>query len=140
MNWKKIVLYILFLFLATNAAAFPFGFLIGYLKSAGKEIPAWVPYGPMICVPLAAILVFARLAAVQYDRTYFHVGWVCIVSWVISFALNVVLFNQSVSMWFLSAVVLAITAVMGVFIGRYFQKRPLSDEPEQSENHPPTAD
>jgi hypothetical protein len=136
MNWKKIVLYVLFLFLATMVAAFPFGFMIGFWQSSGEAIPAWIPYGPMICVPLAAILVFARLAAVQYEKTYSHAGWVCVISWALSFLLNVILINQSVSEWFLGATVLAITAVMGVFIGKYFQKSPHSDEPGQSGESP----
>jgi hypothetical protein len=59
MNWKRVAVFTVVLFLATAAAAFPFGFIQGYSRGAP---PDWLSFGNFTVSIIAAACVFAALA------------------------------------------------------------------------------
>ncbi len=124
MNWKRIFIYILIYFAATAAVAFPFGVVIGFMSSSGSPIPVWVGVGQPIAAILVSIVVFARLASIQLEKT-FETAWsVGLISWVLSFIPNVIIFKQPFIQWFLSIAVITFCLLVGVFIGKRFQRKP----------------
>ncbi len=121
MNWKRIALFVLLLFVATAAAAFPFGFIEGFLAAQGKTPPAWVLVGQAIAVPVAAIIVFALLAVRQSTKAFAHASVAGLLSWLLTFPINVLIFGFPAAQWFAGVFVVAIAIVIGVPIGARFR-------------------
>ncbi len=125
MNWKRIGLYVVFLFLATALATFPFGFLLAIFQRQGQTVPNWVIFGPAIAVPLAAIIVFIRLSVIQFTRTFSHIVAVTILTWLLSFPINVLALKQPPFQWASSGLFLVLPMLLGWLLGQYFQQRAL---------------
>ncbi len=123
MNWKRIAIFTAILFLATAVAAFPFGFLSGFLKSLNKPEPTWVPTAQNIAVYVAAMIVFLILAKKQETNPWFHALAVTLLAWLISFPINVLGFGQSVLTWVFGILLLLIALVIGTPIGNYLRDR-----------------
>ena len=114
LNWRRIVVFSAALFAATAAAAFPFGFVSGFLSSRGEPVPSWVSIGPQLAVPAAAIAVFFVLGRRQDDRPWLHALAICVVAWLISFPLNVLLLGQPLLAWGLALPALSVAQAVGL--------------------------
>jgi len=117
MNWKRIIIYVGILFLATAVAAFPFGFIVGFLQAAGKVAPLWITLGQAVAISLTSILVFAHLAKRQREKTFLHAWCVGIGAWLISFPINVLFLRQPILVWIAGIILIAVTLLIGVLIG-----------------------
>jgi len=127
MNLRRIAAFALALCLATAFAAFPFGFIQGFLRSTGHEIPWWTAFGQGIAVPTAAATVIAVLAKRQSDRIWTHAWAVAALGQLLSLPLNVLIAGQSTGQWAAGGLVLLVVIVpIGVLIGRSFYPSPES--------------
>ena len=130
MNWKRILIFIPILFLATAAAAFPFGRIHSFLSASNKPVPIWLPIGHGSAVLVAAIIVFLILAKKQENNTWLHAILVALFTWLVSFPINVLLIGQPILPWTISVVVLFIALSIGTPIGNYMRNK----SSEQTEN------
>ena len=122
MNVRRILVFTLVLWLATALAAFPFGFIEGFLRATGHAKPWWIPFGQGIAVPVAAAAVIAALAKRQSERTWEHAWAVAAFTLLLTLPLNVVVMGQPVTQWVGGAVVLLVVVVpIGVLIGGLLQ-------------------
>ena len=118
MNWKRIITFAAILFVATAAAAFPFGFLRGFLNAVGHSPSSWLPFAQGVAVWLAGICVFAAFAKRQTLQVWQH-GFVLVaVTWLVSYPINVLLLGTTLIAWAESLVVLLIPLAIGIPIGR----------------------
>jgi hypothetical protein len=118
MDWKIISKYVLYLFVFTAAAAFPFGFIRGFMASSGGGAPTWTTIGQAISVPVASLLVYMRLGYVKpIDslKLSLVVGFLC---WIISFPINVLLMKQNIAHWASGIIAILITATIGALLGK----------------------
>lgn len=122
MNWKRIMIYIGILFLSTILASLPFGVANGFFQAQGKAIPIWVKIGPAISVPCATLIVFLFLSRSQEENPWGHAVIVAILSWLISFPINVIGLGQPITTWVGTLIVISIALVTGTFLGMYVRK------------------
>lgn len=122
MNVKRIAVFVGILFLATAAAAFPFGFIRGYVQASGRIPPGWLVLGQALAVPIASILVIALLAKRQQVKTWDHAWTVAIGAWLMSFPINVLLLRQPIQTWFVGVYVMCVAVVLGVPFGTYLRR------------------
>ena len=113
-SWKRILLFVLLTYVATFLAAFPFGFLEGYLTSRGDEVPSWLPAGMAVASLLSMLGVFTTLAFVQRSRTVVHVVAVALLAWLTSYPVNVALIGQPAAEWAASGIIVALLAAVGL--------------------------
>lgn len=123
MNWKRVFLFVVYLFIFTALAAFPFGFIDGFSRASGVATPVWVPLGQALSVPIACLLVFARLSYVQPEKDAVNSGMVALVSWLITFPINVILLHQSAGQWAAGFLVILVALVLGLLLGRFCRRR-----------------
>jgi hypothetical protein len=123
MKIKRIIIYILILFLVTGLIAFPFGFIKGWMKRASSPIPNWLDSCQGICAIIGSIIVFSRLAYIQTNKTSGTLIIVGLASWIISFFTNVVMMNQNIFQWFWGIIPILISIVVGYFIGTKLYNR-----------------
>jgi len=123
-NGKIIAKYTVILFLATFVVGFAFGLLKGFLVSAGKAIPTWIIYWQAITGIIASVVVFARLTVVQKTDTVLTVFAVGLISWVVSFFPNVLLFGQNVFAWAFGLIILLVIMIIGIGVGILFKRKP----------------
>ena len=116
---RRIFLFTLLYCAATFAAAFPFGFVVGFLRATGRAVPWWTTFGQGIAVPVAAIVVIAALAKRQSERTWEHAAAVTALAVALSLPINVWLGGEPVAQWAGGALfVFLVTMPIGVLIGR----------------------
>jgi hypothetical protein len=140
MNHRRILAFVALLLVVTAAASFPFGFIRGFLAhSTGSEPPLWLLPAQALAVLIASIAVIAILAKRQREKTWEHAWNVAIVSWLVSFPLNVLLLRQPWLVWARGFVVLTLVVFVGVPLGVYlrrfsgnsFEPQPGHDRPAQ---------
>ena len=127
MNWKRVVIYSVVLYVVTFVVAFPFGFIGGYLAAAGKAVPSWLGLAGTITNLFAAIVVYARLGMVQRERTYDHAWAVLIGTSFVSLPINMLLVGQTLFQWIIGIVISIPVLLVGVWIGVKI-RRPILDE------------
>ncbi len=118
MDWKLILKYVVYLFVFTAAAAFPFGFIRGVIASSSGATPTWTTIGQGLSVPLAALLVYMRLGYVKPIDSLKLSMTVGILCWVISFLINVLVMKQNIVHWAVGLIVILITAAIGSLLGK----------------------
>ena len=122
MNWKRIFIFVLVLWLATFGASFPFGFVIGYLTVRQTPVPVWLALGQMLAVLVAAAAVFYVLARRQGNRPWLHALIVAVISWLVSFPVNVLALGQPVVTWGYSPFFLLASLSAGVSLASSLRK------------------
>jgi hypothetical protein len=95
MNWKRLAILSVTVFVATGVAAFPFGFIRGVLAARGERAPAIVDAAQGLAVPCVGDLVFAVFSFVHRVRTLEHVMLAAAVVWGGSSAVNYMLTGTS---------------------------------------------
>jgi hypothetical protein len=123
MNWRRIVIFMLILFLATAAAAFPFGFIRGYAQASGRFVPSWVGVGQALVVPLAGAVVVALLAKRQITRPWEHAWAAVLGAWLLTLPINVMLLGQAPRQWLGGLIPSCLIVILGVPLGLYLRER-----------------
>jgi hypothetical protein len=118
MTWKRNAKYIIIYFVATFLSTFPFGFINGFLSNRGHTPPSWLGIGQFLSVVVASILVFIFFAKSQETQVWQNGIAIVLLSWGISFPLNVLLLGIPFSTWALSLIYIFIFMAIGVAIGR----------------------
>ena len=119
MNWRRVGIYTAIMFGATAAASFPFGFIEGFARSTGRTPAAWPPLAEGLAVPVAAIVVIAAFSRRESQRTWAGACLIGIFSWLVSFPLNVILLGEPTVAWAGDLLVVALSVVVGVPLGRF---------------------
>ena len=114
MNWKRILIFVLINYLATAGAAFPFGFIEGFLTARQTPVPTWVPLSQELAVLVAAAIVFYLFSRRQRSRLWLHAFMVAVIGWLVSFPVNVLALGQSVATWGYSLLFLLASLIAGV--------------------------
>ena len=127
MNWKRVAIYAVVLFVATFVAAFPFGFIEGFLLASEKAVPSWLGLATLITNLVVATVVFVRFGMVQRERAYQHAWAVAIVVSLIAFPINLLLFGQTLFQWIIGLAFMIPALLVGVWIGVKL-RRPIEDE------------
>jgi hypothetical protein len=122
MNFRRILAFVGILFVATAAAAFPFGFIRGHFLATGHSTPHWTIVGQALAVPLAAIAVIAALAKREVVRPWAHAWIVVIVAWLFSFPLNVMLLRQPWLAWLRDLIALCVMVSIAVPLGVHLRR------------------
>lgn len=123
MNWKRVLLYVVVMFAATAAAAFPFGLIAGFRGAQGESVPAWLPIGQGVAVSLAMLGVFVSLARRQLEQPWQHALAVGGIAFLLSYPLNVLAMGQAVAVWAQGLVVYGIALAVGVPAGVWLRAR-----------------
>lgn len=119
MNLRRILLFTLLLCVATFAAAFPFGFIVGVFRSTGRAVPWWTTFAQGIAVPVAATVVIAALAGRQIERTWEHALAVAALAVSVSLPMDVWLGGQPFAQWVVGALfIFLVTVPVGVLVGQ----------------------
>lgn len=122
MNSRRILAFVGILFVATAAAAFPFGFIRGYLGATGRTPPGWLSVAQGLAVPVAAMVVIAILAKRQLVKTWEHACIVVAGAWLLTFPLNVMLLGQPWVAWLRGVIALILVLALGVPLGVYLRR------------------
>ena len=117
MNWNRVFIFSGILILGANFAAFPFGFIQGSYISHGNPAPAWIPFATAMSVQSASIIIFLVLAIKQANNSWIHAITVAVLTWLISFPLNVLVFHVAFLSWIYSGVYILITCYIGTATG-----------------------
>jgi len=123
MNWKKIIIYIGILFLATMLVAFPFGFIQGLFGITEGNALLLINLCQAIAVLAASIWVFAHLTLKLQEKIFLHALCVGVGSWLLSFPINVLVFGQAILFWGLGIVIIIFTLSIGILIGAIIKKK-----------------
>src|SRR5262245_20834223 len=118
MNWRRIGIFTAIMFAATAAASFPFGLIEGFAVSTGRTPAAWLPLARGLAAPLAAVAVFAAFASRESGETWSGASAIGILSWLVSFPLNVIMLGMPVVAWAGGLVLMGLCVVIGVPLGR----------------------
>lgn len=122
MNLRRVLAFVAVLFIATAGAAFPFGFIRGFLAASGHAPPLWLVPAQGLAVVVAAMAVMTSLAKRQLQRTWEHALLVTVLAWLISFPMNVLLLGQPWPVWFRGIIVLAVVLGLSVPLGKYLRR------------------
>ena len=121
MNWSRLGTFVLVFFVATAAAAFPFGFIRGFSLARHQAPPSWLPIGQAITVMTAGVLVTALLVRRQNTRPWTHAGLMGLSAGILSYPMNVLWLGVSVSVWLASLLAICVMIVLGVPLGFLFR-------------------
>ena len=124
MDWKRIGLFVVLLFASTAAASLPFGFVAGFIAAGGGQVPAWLTPAQAAANLAAAGCVFGLLAKRQVQRAHHHAWAVLLLTWLVSYPLNVLMLGVPNVVWFLGVVPLAVSLYVGLAIGSRLRSEP----------------
>ena len=122
MNWKRIAVFVLILFLATAAAGIPFDVIAEVLSARQahekgwlrEPLPLWVLLGKALAVFTAATVVFYQLANRQHDRPWRHALMVAVIAWLVSLPINVWGLGVPETVWSPGIIALLVALSVGV--------------------------
>ncbi len=118
MNWNRIAVFTIGMFLATAAAGFPFGFVQGFVSSRGQEVPSWLGPGSTLTSAVVTSCVFYLLARKEPASPYIHAWALFACCAILGFLANVVALGIPPLQWLMSLFFAVISLLVGVFVAR----------------------
>jgi hypothetical protein len=117
MNWQRLIVFVVLLWLAPKVVAFLFEFNQGLLEAKGMDAPEWLRLGQVAAVFLASLVVLAEFARRQSERPWEHAAALVLLGWLANLP-NVLFFGLPILAWLIQLPVFGSCLLIAVPIGK----------------------
>ncbi len=117
MNWTRIVVFVALRLIPITLVTVAVRIYVKPMMETGQSAPLWLLPASIIVNVGVSIAVFAFLAYLQRERTFAHVAIVAILSWLLSFPLDVLYVRVVAWVWAIGLLFVMIYAAIGAGIG-----------------------
>jgi len=122
-NWKRISIFSLVLFVVLVVGGIPFGYFLGMNDEWKDGPPLWFAYSQLAVSFFIGLMVFIALGRIQQSQLYVHALIVGLIVTFISTLIEVFLIGLfMLNTLFIDSFVLLLAIILGSMIGKSFNK------------------